>query len=112
MTGTAQPRAKMKISEILYKMSEILSYEGVWKPGALAWDDESWISTAKPCDPMSEDAKSWSVEGACIKASGGDKTAWASAKRHILAFSPKLGTDGREVTYDMVWNLLKGAYYH
>jgi len=75
-------------------------------------DDESWISTAKPCDPMSEDAKSWSVEGACIKASGGDKTAWASAKRHILAFSPKLGTDGREVTYDMVWNLLKGAYYH
>ena len=101
----------MKTSYIIAQMRDILSGSS-WGPGPLARDQYSYEVTYNVVDPLSDDAVCWSVEGACIKAVGGDKTAWDRVKKCILAFRPPLGADGKPVTFEQVEALLAGAYYY
>jgi hypothetical protein len=79
---------------------------------AKAWMGFAWSSNSSSCDPCDVLAKSWSVEGAAIRVTG-DEHAFIKIKKHMLAFSPRMGSEhGSKVTHEGILNLLQGARVH
>lgn len=97
----------MKTSEIIENMLALLNNPGRWKAGEKALN-----VTGTSIDPCSPHACTWSVEGACIRASKGDATRWAEVKKIILQFRPPLGANGEAVNYLAVVTLLMGCYHY